>query len=105
MSLTLAADHSPPPKLHEALESLRHALASRTSEFSTSETSACVGPALRVVCRRAREANLPAERLLVQLKRTLDAVPANTELEAHRRAEQKTTVIELAIREYFASAG
>jgi hypothetical protein len=57
------------------------------------------------LCAVARRDKLPPERLLVELKHTLDAVPEFDHLEPESREEVRSQVVRYAIREYFADGG
>jgi hypothetical protein len=56
------------------------------------------------LCAVARRDKLPPERLLVELKHTLDTVPELDRLEPENREEVRSRVVQYAIREYFADA-
>jgi len=57
------------------------------------------------LCVVARRDKLPPERMLVDLKHTLDAVPELDRLEPERREEIRSRLVQHAIREYFADGG
>lgn len=57
------------------------------------------------LCDVARRDKLPPERMLVDLKHTLDAVPELDLLDPERREEIRSRVVQYAIREYFADGG
>lgn len=59
---------------------------------------------VRLLCELARDANIPPERLIVELKRTLDGLPGVNGLTPARRDELHSKVVEYAIRAYFADA-
>ena len=99
----LNRDGPPPPRtVAEALQAChdtfqRHAKDGSTLEYVRSDVDR--------LCAVARRDNLPPERLLVDLKHTLDAVPELDRLEPERREEIRSRVVQYAIREYFADGG
>ena len=89
-----------PTPLDEALNSLRNVLSRHVDDGLV---HAAVSEQVRAVCAKAREANVPPERLLVRLKQTFDTLPASGEADLNRRADLRDAVVTSVIRGYFSS--
>lgn len=91
---------SPPPRtVAEALRACQDTFQRHANDGSALEH---VCSDVDTLCAVARRDRLPPERLLVELKHTLDAVPELERLEPESREEVRTRVVQYAIREYFA---
>jgi len=85
-----------PTSVAEALIAVREAIQLHASDGSGMEY---VRSPVRLLCAFARHDNMPPERLLVELKHTLNAGPTSVALE--RRDDLRRRVVAFAIQSYF----
>jgi hypothetical protein len=91
----------PPRTIAEALQACHDTFQKHASDGAALEY---VCSDVETLCAVARRDKLPPERLLVELKHTLDTVPELDRLEPANRDEVRSRVVQYAIREYFADS-
>jgi len=94
---------SQPRDMQEALAALRLTLADEVNDGSGNHGSALerLKSDVRLLCVVARQEHVAPERMLVQLKQTLQSAPSAGFLENDRREETDRAVVEYAIHAYF----
>jgi len=104
--MTVSASAHPPDVAGilspESTEALQNAFRSHLSADSEA-TGAHITTALGKVCSEARQAQIPAERLLVAFKGIWNSLPEVRQLPPHRAADEVRDLVTLCIERYYAS--
>ena len=88
----------PPATVRRALLTLRSSLRSETVDDNTGDD---VRTAIRLLCVFARQEQMPAEELIVAVKRLLAESPELDALDPEKRAHACARIIEFTMRSYF----
>jgi hypothetical protein len=91
----------PPRSIEEALRAVRERVGTHVSDGSAFDG---LRAHVRFLCELARHDNIPPERLVVELKHTLNGLPGLNALTPARRDELHSKVVGFAIHAYFADA-